>query len=229
MALLSSSVGGEVGLRLLLSPVGSNVIVRTACVTVGLGFPIYSTFKAIERRNPLDQDQWLVYWAVYGCFSIAEIFSDKFVSWFPFYYHAKLAFLLWLQLPLSNGSRQLFVNYLRPLLLKHQQRLDRIVDGTRNDISNFFLTHQKEIQFAKGLCQKVAITAYQAAVDVLQSSRMPEGNSSGSTVESAPLAQIPGASGEHSQTSRQPDEDPGWIDVAGGDGILEGKNTRNKS
>jgi receptor expression-enhancing protein 5/6 len=68
MALLGSALGGEVGLRLLLSPATSHVIVRTACTVVGIGFPVYSTHKAIERKSPAEQEQWLVYWA--GQFSI---------------------------------------------------------------------------------------------------------------------------------------------------------------
>lgn len=34
------------------------------CSTVvGIGFPIYSTHKAIENRNHSEQEEWLVYWA----------------------------------------------------------------------------------------------------------------------------------------------------------------------
>ncbi|KAK7255111.1 hypothetical protein RIF29_28514 [Crotalaria pallida] len=53
-----------VGLRLLLSPLASNVVIRTACCSVGIALPVYSTFKAIEskdqnaqRRPPPDKDR----------------------------------------------------------------------------------------------------------------------------------------------------------------------------
>jgi len=160
MALLSSSIAGEVGLRCLLSPVVSNVVVRTACCSVGICFPIYSTFKAIESKNKKDQDRWLIYWAVYGSFSIVEVFSDKLLSWFPLYYHAKLAFLIWLQLPASCGSRHLYMKYFRPFLLKHQQRLDQIADGTSSEINRLLLRHQPEIQFVKVAFQKSFVTAF---------------------------------------------------------------------
>ncbi|KAH9313946.1 hypothetical protein KI387_022573, partial [Taxus chinensis] len=143
-----------VGLRLLLSPLGSNVVVRTACCSVGICFPVYSTFKAIESKNKEDQDQWLIYWAVYGSFSIVEVFSDKLISWFPLYYHVKLAFLIWLQLPPSCGSRQLYVRYLRPFLLKHQTTLDQIVGGTSSEINRLLLKHEREIQFLKVVLRK---------------------------------------------------------------------------
>jgi hypothetical protein len=38
--------------------------VENICSTVvGIGFPVYSTHKAIVRKNPAEQEQWLVYWA----------------------------------------------------------------------------------------------------------------------------------------------------------------------
>lgn len=50
--------------------------------------------KAIESPNKDDDTQWLTYWVVYGVFSIAEFFSDLFLSWFPFYYMLKVCWLL---------------------------------------------------------------------------------------------------------------------------------------
>ncbi|KAF3683384.1 HVA22-like protein k [Capsicum annuum] len=94
----------QIGLKLLLSPLNTNVVVRTACCSVGIVLPVYSTFKAIEMGDQNEQRKWLLYWAVYGSFSIVEAFTDKFLYWFPLYYHVKLAFLVWLQLPSAEIS-----------------------------------------------------------------------------------------------------------------------------
>lgn len=161
MAFLASSLGGDVGLRLLLSPISSTVISRTACVAVGVGFPVYSTFKALEQHDQEEQEQWLIYWAVYGCFHVTEIFSDKLLSWFPYYHHAKLAFLIWLQLPISNGARHCFMRFVRPFFLKHQSRLDLIVDGTRNEINKFVVSHQQEIQLVQNAAHKLVTSVQQ--------------------------------------------------------------------
>ncbi|KAL8123831.1 hypothetical protein AgCh_011723 [Apium graveolens] len=64
MDLLGSSIAGEVGLRLLLSPLNSTIVMRTACCSVGIVVPVYSSVKAIERGTPQDQQKWLLYWAV---------------------------------------------------------------------------------------------------------------------------------------------------------------------
>lgn len=64
-------IGGYPGKRLI-------VVLRNLCSTVvGIGFPVYSTHKAIERKSPAEQEQWLVYWA--GQFSI--IILPSITSW----------------------------------------------------------------------------------------------------------------------------------------------------
>uniref|UniRef100_A0A2P2KIB6 HVA22-like protein n=1 Tax=Rhizophora mucronata TaxID=61149 RepID=A0A2P2KIB6_RHIMU len=146
---------GEVGLQLLLSPLSSNVLVRTACCSVGIVLPVYSTFKAVENKDQIEQQKWLLYWAAYGTFSVAEVLTDKIISWFPLYYHMKFAFLVWLQLPSTNGARQLYTNHLRPFLVRHQARLDQIMEFLYVEMNKFVSAHQAEFQFAKALFLKV--------------------------------------------------------------------------
>ncbi|CAI5787154.1 Receptor expression-enhancing protein [Podarcis lilfordi] len=64
------------------------------CNLIGFAYPAYISIKAIESPNKDDDTQWLTYWVVYGVFSIAEFFSDIFLSWFPFYYMIKVCFLV---------------------------------------------------------------------------------------------------------------------------------------
>ncbi|CAN4087932.1 unnamed protein product [Withania somnifera] len=158
MAMFASNLSSEVGLKLLLSPLNTNVVVRTACCSVGIVLPVYSTFKAIEVRDPNEQRKWLLYWAVYGSFSIVEAFTDKFLYWFPLYYHVKLAFLVWLQLPSAEGAKQLYANHLRPFLMRHQARLDHMLELFHGELAKFISTHQAEIQFAKGLLSKTLLS-----------------------------------------------------------------------
>ncbi|XP_021888879.1 HVA22-like protein k [Carica papaya] len=155
MSILGSSVTNEVGLRLLLSPLGSNIVIRTACCTVGIGLPVYSTFKAIERKDPKEQQKWLIYWAAYGSFSLVEVFADKFLHWVPLYYHLKFAFLVWLQLPTIDGAKHLYDLHLRPFLSRHQARLDLLTGLAYGEMVKLIDAHQSEFQFARTLIVKI--------------------------------------------------------------------------
>ncbi|XP_019165798.1 PREDICTED: HVA22-like protein k isoform X2 [Ipomoea nil] len=148
-------MNSEVGLRLLLCPLGSNIVVRTASCSVGVVLPVYSTFKAIERRDHDEQKKWLMYWAAYGSFSMVELFTDKLLNWFPLYYHTKLAFLVWLQLPSIDGAKQVYMNHLRPFLLDHQAKLDRMVGFVYGEMSRFVSQHEEEVMFVKTILMKI--------------------------------------------------------------------------
>ncbi|XP_054823751.1 HVA22-like protein k [Prosopis cineraria] len=158
MALLGSNLSGEVGLRLLLCPIGSNIVIRTACCSVGVALPVYSTFKAIERKDQNAQHRCLVYWAAYGSFSLIEVFSDKLISWCPMYYHLKFAFLVWLQLPSTDGAKQIYVNHLRPFFLKHQAKTDQILGLAYSEVVKLVSSHQTEIQFVRSMVVKITGT-----------------------------------------------------------------------
>ncbi|KAI7736908.1 hypothetical protein M8C21_032339 [Ambrosia artemisiifolia] len=160
-SLFGSNLPTEVGLKLLLAPLDSNIVIRTACCSVGIALPVYSTFKAIETKDQNEQQKWLLYWAVYGSFSVVEVFADKLISWSPLYYHMKLAFLIWLQLPTTNGAKQLYTNHLRPFFLRHQARLDQITGWFYSEAGKFISAHQAEFQFMKTVVMKILTSVKQ--------------------------------------------------------------------
>ncbi|KAL0833339.1 hypothetical protein Bca101_085228 [Brassica carinata] len=116
---------------------------------------VYSTFKAIENRDQSAQRKWLIYWAAYGSFSLVEVFTDKLISWFTLYYHAKFAFLVWLQLPTIDGAKQIYNNRLRPFLIRHQVSVDRLVDGVYGEMVKVVRTHQGGIRLVRSIIIKI--------------------------------------------------------------------------
>ncbi|CAJ0938476.1 unnamed protein product [Ranitomeya imitator] len=105
--------------------------------------------KAIESPSKDDDTQWLTYWVVYGVFSIIEFFSDIFLSWFPFYYIIKCAFLLWCMAPSpSNGAELLYKKIIRPFFLKHEGQMDRLVKDIKDKASETADTIGKEAKRA---------------------------------------------------------------------------------
>ncbi|GLU19946.1 hypothetical protein SLE2022_361660 [Rubroshorea leprosula] len=150
----------QVELQLLFCPVGSNIVVRTACCSAGIGLPVYSTYKAIERKDPNEQQNWLIYWAAHGTFTLVEAFTDKLLSCyeFPMYYHFKFAFLVWLQLPSTEGAKQLYV-HLRSFLLRHQARVDQLTGLAYAGMVRLISVHQEEIHFARAIIGKITASA----------------------------------------------------------------------
>lgn len=151
----------DVGLRLLLSPLGSNVVVRTACCSVGVVLPVYSTFKAIEKKDQNEKQKWLIYWAAYGSLSLVEAFSDKLLSWVPMYYHVKFAFLVWLQLPSTDGATHLYRKHLRPFFSRHQARVDMVVGFAYGEMARIVSRHQAEFECARTIVLKIMGSADQ--------------------------------------------------------------------
>ncbi|XP_058848788.1 receptor expression-enhancing protein 5-like [Acipenser ruthenus] len=106
------------------------------CNLIGFVYPAYISIKAIESIAKDDDTKWLTYWVVYGVFSVAEFFADIFLSWFPFYYMGKCAFLVWCMSPTpSNGSMLIYHRIIRPFFLKHEAKMDRVVKDLKDKAS----------------------------------------------------------------------------------------------
>jgi len=87
---------------------------------LGFLYPAYASVKAIESTQKDDDTQWLTYWVVYSAFSIAEFFSDIFLSWFPLYFLFKCMFLGWCMAPFSwNGSEFIYRRFIAPFVMEH--------------------------------------------------------------------------------------------------------------
>ncbi|CAL8274537.1 unnamed protein product [Merluccius merluccius] len=115
------------------------------CNLIGFVYPAFFSIKAIESSKKEDDTQWLTYWVVYGVFSIAESFSDIFLSWFPFYYASKCVFLLWCMAPVSwNGSSILYRRLIRPFFLRHEAAMDSVVSDLTSKAKSMAQTVTKE-------------------------------------------------------------------------------------
>uniref|UniRef100_A0A7S2YWL1 HVA22-like protein n=1 Tax=Chloropicon laureae TaxID=464258 RepID=A0A7S2YWL1_9CHLO len=122
---MAASLVQNAGLAALLSPKSTAGVAKTACFVVGCAYPVYRTFKALERRRFLfdnSREGALTYWSVFGCLNMAEAASEPFFQWFPWYFHCKLGLLIWLQS--RNGAEKMYREFLRPLLRKHEESVD---------------------------------------------------------------------------------------------------------
>ena len=68
-------------------------------IAVGIGYPAFMSFLALETTNTEDDKQWLTYWIVFGAFNIIDHFADVITVFIPFYLFFKVLFLIFLMHP----------------------------------------------------------------------------------------------------------------------------------
>lgn len=110
----------------------TGLMASLTCTVIGVVYPTYASFKAIETTRKDDDTQWLTYWTIFGVFSTLEHFSQIIVKWMPFFYIMKAVFLVYLMYPGTRGAVVLYQKFLQPLLSKHVETpVDRAFRATR--------------------------------------------------------------------------------------------------
>ncbi|KAL3666948.1 hypothetical protein V7S43_007895 [Phytophthora oleae] len=91
---------------------------------VGFIYPAYMSFKAINTPGTGDDTQWLTYWVVYAFFNLTESVTDLVLSWIPFYFFFKIAFLVWTYHPATQGSNVIYNTLIKPYVAPHVGNID---------------------------------------------------------------------------------------------------------
>jgi hypothetical protein len=122
----------------LVSAMGS-LLSRPMYMGLGMAYPLYASFRSLEPNytrysEQMEQEgesslqlqtvyndrQWLAYWVVYGVYRAANMFLEPFLSVIPMFSLWKIAFLVWLQSPRTQGALVLYANYIGPWLRRHR-------------------------------------------------------------------------------------------------------------
>ena len=118
------------GVLLVLLGIG-NVFITTL---LGLAYPAFMSFVALETEQKEDDKQWLTYWVCYGVFSLIDQFAGIILQFIPFYYFLKLAFLVWLFHPSSMGALWIYRNYVSSFVQVYRAKVNSIVDESINEL-----------------------------------------------------------------------------------------------
>uniref|UniRef100_A0A8C3SP82 Receptor expression-enhancing protein n=1 Tax=Chelydra serpentina TaxID=8475 RepID=A0A8C3SP82_CHESE len=78
------------------------------------------------------QVKWMMYWIVFAFFTTAETLTDIVLSWFPFYFELKIAFVIWLLSPYTKGSSVLYRKFVHPTLSNKEKEIDEYITQARD-------------------------------------------------------------------------------------------------
>ncbi|KAF7236720.1 Receptor expression-enhancing protein 4 [Varanus komodoensis] len=106
-----------------------------ACLTLplryrlvfGMLYPAYASYKAVKTKNIREYVRWMMYWIVFALFMATETLTDIFISWFPFYYEIKMAFVMWLLAPYTRGASLLYRKFVHPTLSRKEKEIDLLL------------------------------------------------------------------------------------------------------
>ncbi|NWW44496.1 REEP4 protein, partial [Pedionomus torquatus] len=77
--------------------------------------------------------RWMMYWIVFALFmaTATESFTDLLISWLPFYYEMKMAFVIWLLSPYTRGASLLYRKFVHPMLSRKEKEIDTFIVQAR--------------------------------------------------------------------------------------------------
>ncbi|NXJ86297.1 REEP4 protein, partial [Trogon melanurus] len=101
--------------------------------------------------------RWMMYWIIFALFMAVETFTDLLISWAPFYYELKMAFVIWLLSPYTRGSSLLYRRFVHPMLSRNEQEIDTCITRTRER------SYEAMLHFGKRGLNLAAVAAVQVA------------------------------------------------------------------
>ena len=123
-----SRYGLIAGIVLVMLGIGNTYI---TCL-LGVAYPCFASFLALESEGADDDKQWLTYWVVFGLFNIVDQFAGFILHFIPFYFFLKLIFLVWLFHPATLGATTIYNLYILPQMRQHEKHileLEKTVGG----------------------------------------------------------------------------------------------------
>lgn len=132
------------------------IISRVVVLAFGTLYPAYASYKAVKTKNVKEYVKWMMYWIVFALFSTAETATDLLLSWFPFYFELKIAFVIWLLSPYTKGSSVLYRKFVHPTLSNKEKEIDEYIAQAKDR------SYETMMKFGKrglNLAANAAVTA----------------------------------------------------------------------
>ena len=98
---------------------------------LGVAYPAFMSFLALESDSENDDRQWLTYWVVFGFLNILDQYVGFILHFIPFYYVLKLAFLVFLFHPKTKGATWVYDSYLRQAVMPLDKLAEQAAAGLK--------------------------------------------------------------------------------------------------
>ena len=119
------------GVVLVMLGVGESYIVNI----LGVAYPCFQSFLALDSEGKDDDKQWLTYWVCFGFFNIIDQFAGIILRFIPFYYFLKLGFLIYLFHPSTLGATTVYNTIIKPRIEQYQPSIKEIENQIKGKIS----------------------------------------------------------------------------------------------
>ncbi|KAF7077507.1 hypothetical protein CFC21_082057 [Triticum aestivum] len=118
-------------------------ITRALILVLGYAYPAYDCYKTVELNRPeIEQLRfWCQYWILLAMLTVFERVGDNFISWLPMYSEAKLAFIVYLWYPKTQGTSYVYESFFKPYIAKHESEIDRNLLELRTRASDMAVTY----------------------------------------------------------------------------------------
>ena len=114
-----SKYGLFIGMAAVFLGIGQTYIT----VLLGVAYPAFMSFLALESEETDDDKQWLTYWVIFGLFNIIDQWSGFILHFIPFYFVIKLCFLVFLFHPSTMGATMIYNAYVLPTMQKYEDQI----------------------------------------------------------------------------------------------------------
>ena len=115
---------------------------------LGVAYPCFMSFLAIESEGEDDDKQWLTYWVVFGILNIIDQFAGVILSFIPFYFFLKLCFMIFLMHPSTMGALMVYNTYILPTMQgmeTHIEKAEKFVGDGLNKAASEAQEYKKKV------------------------------------------------------------------------------------
>jgi len=92
----------------------------------------------MHKKSPEKLRGWCIYWLVLATFTVFERITDAFLFFLPLYHEAKVAFVVYLWHPKSQGALYIYDKFVAPTLSKHEGLIDRKIEETQAKVGTSY-------------------------------------------------------------------------------------------